>query len=106
VIESQRSDPKRWIALVVLSSALFLIVLNSTILNVAVPTIIEEFHTNASRRTRDAIVQDAVTEAAGPAVAFAAIVVTIGALLSLLVPNIPPDAERLAEEERSAAAAA
>jgi len=51
------------------------------------------------------IVQDAVTQAAGPPVAFAAIVVTIGALLSLLVPNIPPDAERMAEEERSAAAA-
>jgi EmrB/QacA subfamily drug resistance transporter len=41
-------DPKRWIALVILSSALFIIVLDSTILNVAVPTIIREFHTQVS----------------------------------------------------------
>ncbi|HEY2331358.1 MAG TPA: MFS transporter [Acidimicrobiales bacterium] len=41
-------DPKRWIGLVVLSSALFIIVLDSTILNVAVPTIIGEFHTQVS----------------------------------------------------------
>ncbi|MEO5901823.1 MAG: MFS transporter, partial [Ilumatobacteraceae bacterium] len=41
-------DPKRWIALVVLSSALFIIVLDNTILNVAVPTIIEDFHTQVS----------------------------------------------------------
>jgi MFS family permease len=48
VIDSERPDPKRWIALVVLSSSLFIIVLDSTILNVAVPTIIEEFDTNVS----------------------------------------------------------
>jgi len=41
-------DPKRWIALVILSSALFIIVLDSTILNVAVPTIIREFDTDVS----------------------------------------------------------
>src|ERR1700712_4644519 len=41
-------DPKRWIALVVLSSALFIIVLDNTILNVAVPTIIKDFHTQVS----------------------------------------------------------
>jgi EmrB/QacA subfamily drug resistance transporter len=41
-------DPKRWIALVVLSSSLFIIVLDNTILNVAVPTIIREFDTNVS----------------------------------------------------------
>lgn len=41
-------DPKRWIALVVLSSALFIIVLDSTILDVAVPTILEDFHTRVS----------------------------------------------------------
>jgi EmrB/QacA subfamily drug resistance transporter len=41
-------DPKRWIALVILSSALFIIVLDNTILNVAVPTIIREFHTQVS----------------------------------------------------------
>lgn len=42
------ADPKRWIALVVLSSALFIIVLDNTILNVAVPTIIREFDTDVS----------------------------------------------------------
>src|SRR3954468_714391 len=41
-------DPKRWVALVVLSSSLFIIVLDNTILNVAVPTIIREFHTTVS----------------------------------------------------------
>jgi MFS family permease len=43
-----QADPKRWIALVVLSSALFIIVLDNTILNVAVPTIVRDFHTNVS----------------------------------------------------------
>src|SRR4029077_8227498 len=42
------ADPKRWIALVILSSSLFIIVLDNTILNVAVPTIIREFHTTVS----------------------------------------------------------
>ena len=42
------ADPKRWIALVILSSSLFIIVLDSTILNVAVPTIIREFKTEVS----------------------------------------------------------
>ena len=42
------SDPRRWIALVVLSSALFIIVLDNTILNVAVPTIVRDFHTSVS----------------------------------------------------------
>jgi EmrB/QacA subfamily drug resistance transporter len=41
-------DPKRWIALVILSSTLFIIVLDNTILNVAVPTIIRQFHTQVS----------------------------------------------------------
>src|SRR3954470_22202697 len=41
-------DPKRWVALVVLSSSLFIIVLDNTILNVAVPTIIREFKTTVS----------------------------------------------------------
>ena len=45
---SAQDDPKRWIALVVLSSALFIIVLDSTILNVAVPTIVREFHSDVS----------------------------------------------------------
>jgi MFS family permease len=41
-------DPTRWIALVILSSTLFVIVLDNTILNVAVPTIIRDFHTQVS----------------------------------------------------------
>lgn len=41
-------DPKRWLALVVLSTALFIIVLDNTIVNVAVPTIIRELHTDVS----------------------------------------------------------
>src|ERR1700689_3405326 len=41
-------DPTRWIALVILSSSLFIIVLDNTILNVAVPTIIRQFHTQVS----------------------------------------------------------
>jgi EmrB/QacA subfamily drug resistance transporter len=40
------------------------------------------------------IVSDGVADAARPAISFAGIVVTIGALLSLLVPNIPPDGQR------------
>jgi EmrB/QacA subfamily drug resistance transporter len=45
---AQPQDAKRWIALVILSSTLFIIVLDNTILNVAVPTIIREFHTQVS----------------------------------------------------------
>ncbi|MCU1400047.1 MAG: putative transport protein [Acidimicrobiales bacterium] len=45
---SAQADPKRWIALVVLSSSLFIIVLDNTILNVAVPTIVRDFHSNVS----------------------------------------------------------
>ena len=41
-------DPKRFLALVVLSSALFIIVLDNTILNVAVPTIIRDLDTSVS----------------------------------------------------------
>jgi EmrB/QacA subfamily drug resistance transporter len=42
------NDPKRWAGLVVLSMSLFIIVLDNTILNVAVPTIIRDLHTNVS----------------------------------------------------------
>jgi len=38
-------DPKRWIALVILSSTRFVTVLDNTILNVAVPSIIRQFRT-------------------------------------------------------------
>ena len=44
-------DPKRWLALVVLSSSLFIIVLDNTIVNVAVPTIIRELQTRLARTT-------------------------------------------------------
>ena len=47
-IPSGPADPKRWVALVILSSSLFIIVLDNTILNVAVPTIIREFNTRVS----------------------------------------------------------
>jgi hypothetical protein len=45
------------------------------------------------------VVGRSVAEASKPAVAFAGAVVTLGALLSLLVPNIPPDVERVVETE-------
>ncbi|HEY1740144.1 MAG TPA: MFS transporter, partial [Acidimicrobiia bacterium] len=45
----------------------------------------------------ESIVTDAITEAARPAIAFAAIVVMIGALLSMLVPNIPAEFEEQRE---------
>src|SRR4051794_23676880 len=45
---SPSNDKSRWIALVILSSALFIIVLDNTILNVAAPTIIRELHTQVS----------------------------------------------------------
>jgi EmrB/QacA subfamily drug resistance transporter len=41
-------DPRRWAGLVVLSMSLFIIVLDNTILNVAVPTIIRDLHTDVS----------------------------------------------------------
>ena len=40
------------------------------------------------------IVSDGVSDAAKPAVAFAGVVVTLGALISLLVPNIPAEGQR------------
>jgi EmrB/QacA subfamily drug resistance transporter len=43
-----RPDSTRWVALFILSSSLFIIVLDNTILNVAVPTIIRDFHTEVS----------------------------------------------------------
>src|SRR5215470_18021115 len=46
--DTEAPDPTRWIALVILSSTLFVIVLDNTILNVAVPTIIRDFHTQVS----------------------------------------------------------
>ena len=55
----------------------------------------------------DSVVRGSVVDASKPAVAFAGGVVTLGALLSLLVPNIPPDEERewSSEEDQTVAAA-
>jgi MFS family permease len=47
-----------------------------------------------------AIVSDGVADAAKPATSFAGVVVTLGALISLLVPNIPAEGEPPAGEER------
>lgn len=52
-----------------------------------------------------AIVSDGVSDAARPAISFAGIVVTLGALISLLVPNIPPDSQRWAATAESGAGA-
>lgn len=56
------------------------------------------------------LVANGVADASRPAVAFAGLVVTIGALNSLLVPNIPPDGDPAAhgrsDQETSGSAAA
>jgi hypothetical protein len=52
------------------------------------------------------IISDATTRAAQPAVAFAGVVVTAGAVISLLVPNIPAEHERMIEVEEWVAAPA
>ncbi|MCU1459575.1 MAG: putative transport protein [Actinomycetia bacterium] len=64
-------DRKRWFALVVLSSSLFIIVLDTTILNVAVPTIIRELHTDVSA------LQWVIS---GYALVFASLLITFGRL--------------------------
>jgi hypothetical protein len=52
-------------------------------------------------------ITDGFSSAASSAMSFAGIVVTLGALISLLVPNIPPDEERQIEQgEWSSVAAA
>ena len=38
-------DPRRWITLAVVVAALFIVVVDSSILNVAIPTILREFDT-------------------------------------------------------------
>jgi EmrB/QacA subfamily drug resistance transporter len=64
-------DRRRWIALVVLSSSLFIIVLDTTILNVAVPTIIRELDTDVSA------MQWVIS---GYALVFASLLITFGRL--------------------------
>ncbi len=38
-------DPRRWLTLVIVISAALIVVLDNSILNVAIPTILREFHT-------------------------------------------------------------
>lgn len=64
-------DRKRWFALIVLSSSLFIIVLDTTILNVAVPTIIRDLDTDVSA------LQWVIS---GYALVFASLLITFGRL--------------------------
>ena len=41
----RRPDPGRWVTLAIVIMAAFIVVLDSTVLNVAIPTILREFHT-------------------------------------------------------------
>ena len=45
VAEPEHLDPRRWVALLVVLMAAFIVVLDNTVLNVAIPTIRAEFHT-------------------------------------------------------------
>src|SRR5450432_4274341 len=38
-------DPRRWITLVIVITSIFIVVLDNTVLNVAIPTILRDFHT-------------------------------------------------------------
>jgi EmrB/QacA subfamily drug resistance transporter len=40
-----REDPRRWITLAIIVISAFIVVLDNTVLNVAIPTILREFHT-------------------------------------------------------------
>ena len=43
--ESEELDPRRWFTLVIVISAALIVVLDNSVLNVAIPTILREFHT-------------------------------------------------------------
>jgi EmrB/QacA subfamily drug resistance transporter len=43
--QSEELDPKRWLALVIAVVAAFIVVLDNTVLNVSIPTIIRDLHT-------------------------------------------------------------
>jgi len=43
--ESEALDPRRWFTLVIVISAALIVVLDNSVLNVAIPTILREFHT-------------------------------------------------------------
>ena len=38
-------DPRRWITLAIVIVSAFIVVLDNTVLNIAIPTILREFHT-------------------------------------------------------------
>src|SRR6478672_4680611 len=42
-------DPRRWITLVIILSAVLIAALDTTVLNVAIPTILRDFHTTLSQ---------------------------------------------------------
>lgn len=44
-IDAEHLDPRRWVALLVVLMAAFIVVLDNTVLNVAIPTIRADFHT-------------------------------------------------------------
>src|SRR5580700_1957764 len=43
--DTEELDPRRWLALIIAVVAAFIVVLDNTVLNVAIPTIIRDFHT-------------------------------------------------------------
>ena len=43
--DGEQLDPKRWLALIVAVVAAFIVVLDNTVLNVSIPTIIRDLHT-------------------------------------------------------------
>jgi MFS family permease len=44
-VEHEELDPRRWFTLVIVISAALIVVLDNSVLNVAIPTILREFHT-------------------------------------------------------------
>jgi EmrB/QacA subfamily drug resistance transporter len=44
-VQREQLDPRRWITLTIVIIAAFIVVLDNTVLNVAIPTILREFHT-------------------------------------------------------------
>src|ERR1700720_4444086 len=43
--ETEDLDPRRWLALIIAVVAAFIVVLDNTVLNVSIPTIIRDLHT-------------------------------------------------------------
>src|ERR1700719_5204187 len=44
-VDDEALDPRRWFTLVIVISAALIVVLDNSVLNVAIPTILREFHT-------------------------------------------------------------